>query len=114
VPQLIRHGKVVRPGLGVHIAPERVARQIGVNGVLIVEVPQGSNADKAGLRGIKMDDADEQRLGDIIIAIDGQKVRSFDDLASALESHRVGDRVTVRVLREGEEKEFQVTLQALQ
>ena len=49
VPQLIRHGKVVRPGLGVQVAPDHLADELGINGVVIVGVQPGSPAAKAGL-----------------------------------------------------------------
>jgi S1-C subfamily serine protease len=50
VPELIRHGKVVRPGLGIHEAPDQVARQVGVPGVLILKVDPNGPAAKAGLK----------------------------------------------------------------
>jgi S1-C subfamily serine protease len=51
VEQILTYGKVVRPVLGITIAPPQTVRQIGVEGVLILEVPSGAPAYKAGLRG---------------------------------------------------------------
>ena len=51
VDQILQYGKVVRPTLGITIAPPQVLRQIGQEGVLILDVPTGTPADKAGLRG---------------------------------------------------------------
>jgi len=113
VPQLIRHGKVVRPGLGVQIAADQLARKLSLKGVLIMEVQPGSSAEKAGLRGTDIR-SQQRRLGDVIVAINEQPIVSFDDLASTLEQFRVGDQVAVTVLRDGETKKFTVTLQALQ
>ncbi len=51
VPQLIRHGRIIRPGLGVRIADDATARRFGLQGVLIIQVEKGSAAETAGLRG---------------------------------------------------------------
>jgi S1-C subfamily serine protease len=50
VPELIRSGKIIRPGLGVELAEEQIARKIGINGALIVDVMRGGPAAKAGIR----------------------------------------------------------------
>ncbi len=51
VEQILQYGKVVRPILGITIAPPQTVRQMGVEGVLILEVPPGGPAANAGLRG---------------------------------------------------------------
>ncbi|HEY4492827.1 MAG TPA: trypsin-like peptidase domain-containing protein, partial [Acidobacteriota bacterium] len=53
VPQLIRFGKVIRPGLGVGIVSDSVAQRLGIEGVIIGQVRPGSSAAEAGLRGIQ-------------------------------------------------------------
>jgi S1-C subfamily serine protease len=50
VPELIRSGKIIRPGLGVELAEEQIAKKIGVSGVVIVDVARGGPAAKAGIR----------------------------------------------------------------
>ena len=56
VPQLIRNGKVVRPRLGIRMAEDQTARQLGVQqGVLIINVEPKSPAAKAGLKGTRRD-----------------------------------------------------------
>lgn len=113
VPQLIRFGKVVRPGLGVQVAEDQIARQLGLRGVLIVEVARGSAAARAGLRPTRRDTLGRVRLGDVVIGIDGKKVESVNDLFLALEQYRVGDTVTVTVLRDGKRETVRVTLEEL-
>ena len=110
VPQLIEHGKVVRPGLGVTIISDSVADRLDIEGVIIGEVPSGSEAEKAGLQGIKRNSQGEFELGDVIIAVDDKKVEDIDDLGNALEKHKVGDVVTVKFLREGKERTTKVRL----
>ena len=51
VEQILQYGRVVRPILGITIAPPQALRQIGQEGVLVLEVPSGTPADKAGIRG---------------------------------------------------------------
>jgi S1-C subfamily serine protease len=112
VPEIIRYGKVIRPGLPVTLLSDQYARRFGIEGkgVAIVEVRGGSEASKAGLRGLSQDRRGYLYLGDVIIAIDQTKVRSYDDLYSALENYKIGDTVTLTVERDGKELKFRTTL----
>jgi S1-C subfamily serine protease len=110
VPQLIRHGKVVRPGLGISVASDQAARQWGVNGVLVVRVVSGSAAEKAGLRSTSRDDNGQVVLGDVITAVDGKPVKKTNELFEALGKHKVGDTVTIDLQRDGEPVQIKVTL----
>ena len=51
VEQVLKYGKVVRPILGITIAPPQTVRQIGIEGVLVLEVPSGGPAERAGIKG---------------------------------------------------------------
>ncbi len=114
VPELIRHGRRIRAGLGVIVVPEQVARRLGVeSGVMIRQVLPGSAADRAGLRGLAISAAGEPIPGDIIIAVDGTEVNSFEDLRAALSQYKVGDTVKLTIIRQGETIEVPVTLQPL-
>lgn len=105
VPLLIRDGEIRRPKLG--IAPRDVAslgRQLQMpvsSGVLIVSVAPGSAAANAGLRGVVQTEDGDLELGDIIVAIDGQKVDNNDDLFKILDKHKLGDTVNVEIFRQG-------------
>ena len=112
VPELIAHGRIVRPRLGITPANENVARQLGVTGVLILGVAEGSGAARAGLRGTQRDRDGSLILGDIIVGVAGQDVASYDDLVSALEKQKIGDAVPVRILRDNREKTVDVALTA--
>src|SRR5206468_3730541 len=102
VPQLIRHGKVTRPGLGIQVAADQLAKKLGVKGVLLVRALPGSPAEKAGLRSTKRDETGEVVLGDVIVAVDRKPVRKVNDLFSLLEKYNVGDEVTLDVVRDGQ------------
>ena len=114
VPELVRHGKVIRPGIGVQIAEEQLAARLGVSGVLVVDVLPGSAAAKAGIRPTRRERSGRVRLGDVIVAIDGKKVESPNDLFLATEKYRVGDVVSLSLLRDGKKVQAKVTLEAIQ
>jgi S1-C subfamily serine protease len=112
VPQLINNHKVVRPRLGVQVAEDQQARQIGVKeGALVVHVVPGSPAEAAHLRGVEEDDEGRIVLGDVITAIDDKPIKSGKDLFSVLEKYKAGDTVTIHYTRDGQKKEAKVTLQ---
>uniref|UniRef100_A0A7I4AVI7 PDZ domain-containing protein n=1 Tax=Physcomitrium patens TaxID=3218 RepID=A0A7I4AVI7_PHYPA len=72
VNELIRKGKVSRPGLGIMCASDSQAKQLGVNGVLVFGLSENGAAAKAGLLPTKRDLFGRIELGDIIVAINGQ------------------------------------------
>ncbi|HVO93587.1 MAG TPA: trypsin-like peptidase domain-containing protein [Terriglobales bacterium] len=114
VPEVIRYGKVTRPGIGVQIAEDQIAERLGVKGVLVVDVVPGSAAAKAGLRPTRREASGRVRLGDVITAVNGQKVESPNDLFLVLEKYKIGDSVNVALLRDGKPAQVKVTLEAVQ
>ncbi len=110
VPELIAHGRVNRPQLGVTLVEgARVRPQ--VDGVLVLEVVRNSGADRAGLRPTRRTRQGIE-LGDVITAIEGQPVQSVSDIRALLERQQPGDSVTVSLLRGDEETEAEVRLSA--
>ncbi|PIE31206.1 2-alkenal reductase, partial [candidate division KSB3 bacterium] len=112
IPQLIRHGRLVRPGIGVSLADQRLAAQLGVRGVLILDVAEGGSAHRAGLQPT-MQYRGEIILGDVITAINGVRVDDYDAVRDALDSFAVGDEVVLTVLRQGASLNIPVTLAAI-
>ncbi|MFI5181050.1 MAG: S1C family serine protease [Thermoanaerobaculia bacterium] len=110
VPQLIQHGRVIRPQLGVTLADPRLAQRLGVDGVLILSVNEGTGAAKAGLRGTRRDENGDILVGDILVEVDGKPVHSYDDLATLLEKHKPGETVKVKFLRGDRTLEAEVVL----
>ena len=119
VPQLIKYGKVERPGLGIDYWDDanvrRLAqqREIPRTGVLVRNVLPNSAAEKAGMRPTSRDARGRIMWGDLIIAVDDHSVQKSVDLFDALEGRNVGDTVSVTVLRGRKKTELNVTLQAL-
>jgi S1-C subfamily serine protease len=111
VPQLIKFGKVNRPGLGIAILEPQYAYRYGVNeGVMIKFVDPKGPASKAGLRGITRDRRGQYYFGDIITGINNLTVKNFDDLFTAIDTFQIGEKVKVKYLRENKENTVTVTL----
>lgn len=111
VPQLIKHGKVKRPGLGIGILDDYHKSYFGVTkGIVIKYVKPSSPAGKAGLRGMERDRYGKYYVGDIIIKIDGVLINSYDDIYHVLDKHKVGDYVAVTYKRKGRVKVTKIKL----
>jgi 2-alkenal reductase len=96
VPELIRSGRVPTPGIGILVADEAIAAQIGMAGIVIADVVPGSPADRAGLRGI---DRVNGIAGDVITEAGGEPVRRITDLTARLEGVGPGGKVPLTVRR---------------
>lgn len=113
VPELIKHGKLIRPGLGVSLVPDTMAKRWGIKGVIIGKVARDGAADRAGLKGARQTMMGQIQLGDIIVSVDGKPVATVDDLMDVMEAHKVGDQVSVEILRGNRRERVSVTLQAV-
>ncbi len=112
VPQLIKFGKVIRPGLGIAVLEEQFTARFGIrSGVMVKYVDPNGPANKAGLQGITRDRQGRFYVGDLIIGIDSYKVESYDDLYNTLDKYKIGDKVKIKYIRNNKE---QVTTLALQ
>ena len=104
VPQIIRYGRVIRPGLGIEILPDSYARRLDIEGVVIMNVPRDSEAYSAGLRGLARDERGRIYIRDIITKIDDMEIESYDDLYNTLDDYKIGDTVNLTVRRGQEER----------
>jgi S1-C subfamily serine protease len=113
VPQLIEHGRVRWPGLGVTLLPDHLAARWGVEGVVVRQVLRGSPAKLAGLQGIKVDARGDVLSFDLITEVGDRRIYEAADLIDALDDYEVGDVVKVRFTRDGESWEANIELAAL-
>ncbi|MCM2349989.1 MAG: trypsin-like peptidase domain-containing protein [Bacteriovoracaceae bacterium] len=115
VPQIIQHGRVIRPGLGIGIVPDTMKTRIIGNdkGIIVSYVDEKGSAAKAGIKGMTQDRYGRTYLGDIILSVDGQDVNNLDDIYQILETKKIGDEVTVKYRRDGKNLSAKVRLQAL-
>jgi S1-C subfamily serine protease len=115
VPQLIAYGRYVRPGLGIAAdddLSERILGEVGLSGILILKVEQGTPAAKAGLQPARIARNGDLILGDVIRAVDGTPVESVAALIALLDGHAIGDRIVLTVHRNGSEVQVPVQLGA--
>jgi S1-C subfamily serine protease len=113
VPEIILHGRVMRPGIGATFANEKIARRLDIEGLLIINVEPGSSADKAGIRGTRQVRGNII-LGDIILAINGIPVESYDDYRNELDRYHIGDEVTLIIQRDSEHNEVKLRLEEVE
>jgi S1-C subfamily serine protease len=119
VPQLIENGRVIRPDIG-------ITRVYQVEqGLVVATLSPGGPAERAGLQGFRLI-RQQQRRGpfvyeetqidrssaDLIIAVDGERVRLADDLLSIIDRKQPGDQVVLTVVREGREVQVPIILGA--
>lgn len=119
VPQLLEHGRVIRPVIGIASVYETD------RGLVIIDVAPGGPADRAGLRGFEIVTQKEQRgpfiyertfvdrdRADRIVSVDGVAVSTGDEFQDVVEGRQPGDRIVVRVIRDNRELDVPVTLAA--
>jgi serine protease Do len=102
--QLIEKGKVERGYLGIFMqdVDQNIAKHFKLKkpqGVIVTDVVKGSPAEKAGIKS-----------GDLILEIDGREVKNSIQLRAYVQSKKPGDKVKLKVLRDGNEMEINVNL----
>lgn len=111
VPQLIQFGKVNRPGLGVAILEDYYAARFGLReGVMVKYVDPKGPAARAGLQGMSRNRRGQYYIGDIIVGINNDSIRTYDDLYTTVNKFKIGDLVKVKIIREGKEKTLDIKL----
>ncbi|MDP9238409.1 MAG: trypsin-like peptidase domain-containing protein [Chloroflexota bacterium] len=107
--QLTSGGAITHARLGISgtTLTASEAQKLGVSqGVVVVLVESGSSADKAGPK------SSSNGTGDVITAIDGHSMKTFENLADYIDGKSVGDQVKLTVHRDGKDIELSATLMA--
>lgn len=114
VPQIIKHKKVKRPGLGIGLLEERLKYHFGIEkGIVVKYVDPKSPAASAGLEGMSRDRRGRYLLGDILLEIDGKEVNNYDEIFNVLDNYNVGDQVEITFLRGKDRKKTKLKLMEL-
>lgn len=109
VPQIIKNGRAVLAGIGIQWVGPTVSKRLGIDrGILIADVIPKTPAALAGLRGTHRDSFGRLHLGDLIVSINGQPVKNYDNLYNLLSAIRVGEMINLTVLRAGKEQNFKM------
>jgi serine protease Do len=101
--ELIKQGKVIRPwvGIGIQDLNPELMKSFDVKekeGALVSQVYEGSPAEKAGLK-----------VGDIVVEIDGKKIKNSQDVVHEVLKKEVGQKVEIEIIREGKPMKVPVT-----
>ncbi len=100
--QLITNGKVKRPYIGISgkdVTEELARRNNLVVGVYVASIEDFSAAQKSGLK-----------IGDVIIQADGKTVTTMDELTEIKNTHQIGDTLKLKINRNGQELDIELTL----
>jgi S1-C subfamily serine protease len=111
VTQLIKTGKVSQAGIGIERLSDQIASELGVQGVIVGRVASDSPAAKAGLKGASISVEGTIHLGDIIVALNGEPVKNYDDLYTLLDKVGVDQEITLSLLRDN--KTVTITLKTV-
>ena len=115
VPQLIKHGKLIRPGIGIGIVPESMKQRMiqSTKGLVISYIDEKGGAAEAGLKGMTQDQYGRIYIGDIIVSVDGTSVNNLDDIYQVIDKKNIGDTVDVKYSRDGKILSTKIKLKAL-
>ncbi|MEN6559007.1 MAG: trypsin-like peptidase domain-containing protein [Thermoguttaceae bacterium] len=119
VPQLIQNGRVRRPEAGI------LKTYPTDHGLMIAVLTPRGPAERAGLQGWRIKKEKKQQgpftveyqtvdrsAADLIVAVDGRPIKTFDDLADAIDVKQPGDVVAVTVIRNGQQVQVPLRLEA--
>lgn len=119
VPQLIDYGKIRSPSLNFTGVDDFVTGKLKKNGILpasiqgvmVQDILEGGAADQAGLLEIRRDNSGNIVLGDLILQMDETPIVGSNSLLDALETHKVGDVVTLTIFRNNQKLKVKAKLQ---
>jgi S1-C subfamily serine protease len=115
LPKLKEGEEIKRPFIGISMVPitDGIAEELKLpvkEGVLIADVTEGTAASRAGLRAGEPNAEGLPEGGDVITAVDGEKVTQPDDVAAAVAGKAVGDEIELEVLRGDRERKVTIEL----
>ena len=97
VTELIDHGRVTQPGIGVVPVNPAIANQANIKGLIIKQVVPGSPAAQVGLKGLQQSYNGHVYLGDVIVGVDGKKVDNFNQFYRYVIKRGVGARIELKI-----------------
>ena len=110
VQEILDKGRVSKPVMGIALAPDALAEELGIKGVLVLSTLENGPAAQAGIQATSRDPRGRVVLGDTVVSLDGRGIESSSDLFSMLNARKVGDTVSVGVLRGEDIETFSLDL----
>ena len=108
VSQIIQYGRVIQAGIGINRLPDRMAKMLGIKGVIIAEVVPGTPAAKAGIKGAKRDRLGQLVIGDVIVEVDSKPVKHYGDLYNIMTGKQVGNVINLTLRRNGNTRTIKI------
>jgi len=110
VPQLIRYGEPIYPGIGISVLSDYAAGRYGLDGVVIREVLRNGPAERAGIEAVQVDRRG-RASGDVIVGVDGVRVRTLAELRDRFEdAGGAGASVKLTLQNAGRRREVELQL----
>lgn len=110
VPDLIKYGKVKRPSLGVDLLNQSYSTRAKIEGAVIYGVQEGTAAERAGFEPMRRNRLGQILLGDIIVEVEDEVIKTNADLTLALEKYKGGETILITVLRGKQKVDLKVVL----
>jgi len=112
VTQIIQSGRAYRPDLGIKLYDQQKLRRARYDhGVMIEQVVPNGPADRAGLRGMRVNPRTRlSEPGDLIVAIRGETVDTVEDYERIIRKLKPGEKIKIKVVRKESEQEVEVTV----
>lgn len=110
VPDLIQYGRLQRPIVGIEMVPQQYVNRMGIEGIVVYNISEGSGADQAGLKPLVRNRRGEWEVGDIITAINDNPVTKNNELLHELEKYEGGQTIRLTVIRDNRERAVELTL----
>jgi S1-C subfamily serine protease len=112
VTELIKYGKVLRPDLGIKLYDQRLLRRARYDhGVMVESTAPNGPADKAGIQGMRAHPRTGRlEPGDLIVAINDERVDSVEDYERIVRKLRVGEQAKLKIERKDAKQEVTVTV----
>lgn len=103
VPQIVATGRAAVAGIGVQVLDEQNAARLGIEGLVVMGVSNGSPAARAGIRG-----ATRSAVQDVIVSVNGEPVRRLLDMTRIVDQVGVGGEIRLTIANSGRQREVTV------
>lgn len=110
VPELIKDGRITRPSLDVELTPTSWVKRYGLDGPLVMRVLPGGAGQAAGLQPTRRAQNGDIIMGDIIVGLNGEEIKSYEDLVLEIEKYKPGQTVELQLVRNGKPLTVSITL----
>lgn len=110
VRQFLKTGKIIQPGIGVVPISDALTAQIGFPGIIVARVLIKTPASQAGLKGMGRGAFGGLILGDVIIGVNGKRVKTYGALLKKMEKIGIGHSMILHVIRDKKQLKIKIKI----